>query len=237
MRHFDALVRIDTTDPPGNETRVVDYLKKVFTAEGIPFIVAAKDPARANIIARLKGNGSKRPLLIVGHSDTVKVDPAKWTCPPFSAAHYDGWVYGRGTLDDKSDLVVTDKKGNYVRDLTQKDFKVFEDNKEQTITSFSHETGASAQDDSRKHYTVLFFGESTAGASLQSYARQAARDLIRANTVPNRMMAIADFTAALRVTQNFTDDPDRLTQALAGSGFAASRSTAGAASLNDFATR
>src|SRR5471032_3071960 len=75
MRHFEALVRIDTTNPPGNETRVVDYVKKVFDAEGIPYIVAAKDPARANIIARLKGNGSKRPLLIVGHSDTVKVDP------------------------------------------------------------------------------------------------------------------------------------------------------------------
>jgi acetylornithine deacetylase/succinyl-diaminopimelate desuccinylase-like protein len=105
MRHFDALVRIDTTDPPGNETRVVDYVKKVLDAEGIPYIIAAKDPARANIIARLKGNGSKRPLLIVGHSDTVKVEPAKWIYPPFSAAHHDGFVYGRGTRDDKSDLV------------------------------------------------------------------------------------------------------------------------------------
>jgi acetylornithine deacetylase/succinyl-diaminopimelate desuccinylase-like protein len=105
MRHFEALVQIDSTDPPGNETKVVDYVKKVFAAEGIPFIVAAKDPARANLIARLKGNGSQRPLLIVGHSDTVKVDPAKWTYPPFSAAHHDGYVYGRGTRDDKADLV------------------------------------------------------------------------------------------------------------------------------------
>ncbi len=105
MRHFEALVQIDSTDPPGNETRVVDYVKKVFDAEGIPYVVLAKDPARANIVARLKGNGSKRPLLIVGHSDTVKVDPSKWTYPPFSAAHHDGYVYGRGTRDDKSDLV------------------------------------------------------------------------------------------------------------------------------------
>ncbi|MDP9171523.1 MAG: M20/M25/M40 family metallo-hydrolase, partial [Acidobacteriota bacterium] len=105
MRHFEALVRIDSTDPPGNETRVVDYVKKVFDAEGIPYIVTAKDPARANIIARLKGNGSRRPLLIVGHSDTVQVDPAKWIYPPFSAEHHDGYVYGRGTRDDKSDLV------------------------------------------------------------------------------------------------------------------------------------
>jgi acetylornithine deacetylase/succinyl-diaminopimelate desuccinylase-like protein len=105
MRHFQALVQIDSTDPPGNETRVVDYVRKVFDAEAIPFIVAAKDPARANIIARLKGNGSKRPLLIVGHSDTVKVDPAKWTFPPFSATRNGGYVYGRGTLDDKPNLM------------------------------------------------------------------------------------------------------------------------------------
>ena len=68
-------------------------------------MLVAKDPARANIIARLKGNGSKRPLLIMGHSDTVRVDPAKWTFPPFSATRNGGYVYGRGTLDDKSDLM------------------------------------------------------------------------------------------------------------------------------------
>src|SRR4051812_28658207 len=105
MRHFQALVRIDTTDPPGNETRVVDYVRKVLESEGIPVTVAAKDPGRANLIARLKGNGSKRPLLIMGHSDTVKVDPAKWTFPPFSATRDGGYVYGRGTLDDKPNLM------------------------------------------------------------------------------------------------------------------------------------
>jgi acetylornithine deacetylase/succinyl-diaminopimelate desuccinylase-like protein len=104
MRHYQALVRIDTTDPPGNETKVADYLKKVLEAEGIPVIVAAKDPSRANIIARLKGNGSKKPLLIMGHSDEVRVDASKWTFPPFSATRNGGYVYGRGTLDDKSDL-------------------------------------------------------------------------------------------------------------------------------------
>src|SRR3954468_21855351 len=99
MRHFQALVQIDSTDPPGNETKVVEYVKKVLEAEGIPVTVAAKDPARANLIARLKGNGSKKPLLIMGHSDTVKVDAAKWTFPPFSGARQGGYVYGRGTLD------------------------------------------------------------------------------------------------------------------------------------------
>lgn len=104
MRHFQALVRIDSTDPPGNETRVAEYVKKTLEAEGIPTMMVSKDPARADIIARIKGNGSKRPLLIMGHSDTVRVDPAKWTFPPFSATRKDGYVYGRGTLDDKSDL-------------------------------------------------------------------------------------------------------------------------------------
>lgn len=104
LGHFQALIRIDSTNPPGNETRVVEYLKRVLDAEGIPSIVAAKDPARANLIARLKGNGKKQPLLIMAHSDTVRVDPAKWTVPPFSATLKDGYIYGRGALDDKSNL-------------------------------------------------------------------------------------------------------------------------------------
>ena len=104
MRHFQALVQIDSTDPPGNETRVAEYIKRVLEAEGIPVTLAAKDPARANVIARLKGNGSKKPLLIMAHSDTVRVDASKWTFPPFSAKRDGGWVYGRGALDDKSNL-------------------------------------------------------------------------------------------------------------------------------------
>ena len=105
LRHFQALVRIDSTDPPGNETQVVEYLKKVLDAEGIPNTVAAQVATRANLIARLKGNGTKRPLLIMGHTDTVQINAAKWTFPPFSAARNGGFIYGRGTLDDKSDLV------------------------------------------------------------------------------------------------------------------------------------
>ncbi|MEO8050804.1 MAG: M20/M25/M40 family metallo-hydrolase [Acidobacteriota bacterium] len=101
LRHYQTLVRIDTTDPPGNETRAVEYIRQVLEGEGIPVIVSAKDPARANLIARLNGNGSKRPILIVGHTDTVQVDAAKWSFPPFSATRDGGYVYGRGTLDNK----------------------------------------------------------------------------------------------------------------------------------------
>ena len=105
MRHFQALVQIDSS--VGNETRVAEYVKKTLEADGIQVMMVAQDPARANIIARLKGNGSKKPLLIMGHSDVVRVDPAKWTFPPFSATRQGGYVYGRGTLDDKSDLLAT----------------------------------------------------------------------------------------------------------------------------------
>jgi len=106
LRHFQALVQIDSSDPPGNETKVAEYLKKILDAEGIPAVLAAQDPARANVIARIKGAGSKRPLMIMGHSDVVQVDAAKWiNFAPFSAARSGGFIYGRGTLDDKSDLV------------------------------------------------------------------------------------------------------------------------------------
>lgn len=107
LRHYQALVQIDSTDPPGNETKVVEYVKKVLEAEGISAIIAAKDPARANLIARLKGNGSKKPMIIMGHTDTVKVDAAKWGFPPFSATRKDGYIYGRGTLDDKDNLTAS----------------------------------------------------------------------------------------------------------------------------------
>ncbi|MEI9815120.1 MAG: M20/M25/M40 family metallo-hydrolase [Acidobacteriota bacterium] len=103
MRHFQALVRIDSSN--GNETRVAEYVKNVLEAEGIPAALVAKDPARANLITRLKGNGSRKPLLIMAHTDTVRVDEAKWKFPPFSATRDGGWVYGRGTIDDKSDVV------------------------------------------------------------------------------------------------------------------------------------
>jgi acetylornithine deacetylase/succinyl-diaminopimelate desuccinylase-like protein len=105
LQHFRALLRIDTSSPPGNETRAVEYLKQVFDKEGVPYQVFAKDPARANIVARIKGNGKKRPILILGHTDVVTVDPAKWTHPPFGADLDGGYVYGRGTVDDKDNLV------------------------------------------------------------------------------------------------------------------------------------
>ena len=85
----------------------MDYLKQVLDKEGIPYQVFAKDPQRPNLVARLKGNGKKRPILVMGHTDVVTVDPAKWTFPPFGATRDGGYVYGRGTIDDKDNLVAS----------------------------------------------------------------------------------------------------------------------------------
>jgi acetylornithine deacetylase/succinyl-diaminopimelate desuccinylase-like protein len=105
LRHFRALIQIDTTNPPGNETKAVEYLKKVLEDEGIPTQTFALDPNRTNLLARLKGNGSKRPLLIMAHTDVVGVQREKWPVDPFGAVLKDGYVWGRGTTDDKDKLV------------------------------------------------------------------------------------------------------------------------------------
>jgi VWFA-related protein len=108
------------------------------------------------------------------------------------------------------DTVVTDKKGNYIHDLEAKDFKVWEDNKEQPIKSFSFEAGASAPSNPRKHYLVLFFDNSTMDFGDQVRARQAATKFIDANGGSDRLMSIVNFGGSLQVAQNFTDDQQRL---------------------------
>lgn len=105
LQHYRALVQIDSSSPPGNETKVVEYLKKVLDAEGIPSKILALDPNRANLVARLKGNGTKRPLLILAHTDVVPVQKEKWPVEPFGALMKDGFIWGRGTVDDKDKLV------------------------------------------------------------------------------------------------------------------------------------
>jgi acetylornithine deacetylase/succinyl-diaminopimelate desuccinylase-like protein len=105
MRHFQAILKLDSTDPPGKEDHVVAYLKGVLEKEGIPTQTFAKEAHRPNLVARLKGTGKQRPLLIMAHTDTVNVDPKKWTHPPFGAVRDGGYVYGRGTVDDKDNVV------------------------------------------------------------------------------------------------------------------------------------
>jgi len=105
LEHFIALVRFDTTDPPGREIEAAEYLAGVLEAEGIPVETFAREAHRPNVVARLRGSGRKLPILIMAHTDTVNVDPAKWRFGPFSAARDGGYVYGRGTVDDKDNVV------------------------------------------------------------------------------------------------------------------------------------
>ncbi len=105
LRHFQAILKLDSTDPPGKEDHVVAYLKQVLEADGIPVQTYAMEAHRPNLVARIKGSGKQRPLLLMAHSDTVNVDPKKWTHPPFGAVRDSGYVYGRGTVDDKDNVV------------------------------------------------------------------------------------------------------------------------------------
>ena len=103
--HFLAdLVRIDTQDPPGNESRVAEYLQKTLQSEGIDGEMLETVPGRNSIVARLKGDGSKRPLLLMAHEDVVPVDRGRWTVDPFAAIEKEGLLYGRGVSDDKAML-------------------------------------------------------------------------------------------------------------------------------------
>jgi acetylornithine deacetylase/succinyl-diaminopimelate desuccinylase-like protein len=101
LRHYQTLLRFDTSGPPLNEKPAAEYIKQVLDHEGIPAQLFASEANRPNVVARLKGNGKKRPVLIMGHTDVVTVDPTKWKFPPFSATRDGGYVYGRGTIDDK----------------------------------------------------------------------------------------------------------------------------------------
>lgn len=104
---LQGLIRINTSNPPGSETRAVHYLKSLLDREGIPSEVFAKDSSRANLVARLTGSGKKRPILLMGHTDVVGVERDKWTVDPFGGLIKDGYVYGRGASDDKDNAAVS----------------------------------------------------------------------------------------------------------------------------------
>jgi acetylornithine deacetylase/succinyl-diaminopimelate desuccinylase-like protein len=98
---LSGLIRLDTSNPPGNETRVAEYIKAILEKEGIAAQIFEREPGRGNLVARLKGSGKKRPLLLMGHTDVVGVEREKWTVDPFGGIIKDGYIYGRGASDDK----------------------------------------------------------------------------------------------------------------------------------------
>jgi acetylornithine deacetylase/succinyl-diaminopimelate desuccinylase-like protein len=104
VERLQALLRFDTVNPPGNELPLAKDLAEVLEGEGIETQLLEPSPGRAAVIARLKGNGSERPVMLMAHMDVVDVERDKWSCDPFAGVVKDGYVYGRGAIDDKGML-------------------------------------------------------------------------------------------------------------------------------------
>jgi acetylornithine deacetylase/succinyl-diaminopimelate desuccinylase-like protein len=96
------LIRINTTNPPGNETPAAKYLAETLEREGFECEVLESAPGRGNLITRLKGTGEKPSLLLLSHLDVVAANPKEWSVNPFSGLVKDGFVWGRGAMDMKS---------------------------------------------------------------------------------------------------------------------------------------
>ncbi len=144
--------------------------------------------------------------------DPTPQAPAAQTPPPAQS----GSVIRSEARLVRVDAIVTDKKGNYVTDLTANDFKVFEDNKPQQVNSFYFGEDAATPAGARRRYMILFFDNSTMDFGDQARARQAAAKFIDSNAGPDRVMAIINFGGVVQVTQNFTSDVSRLKSAVAG---------------------
>src|ERR687886_2174519 len=109
VRTLSDYLKVNTTNPPGNEMRGILFLKKILEREG--FKVQVLDTAelgatRGNLYTRLKGNGSKKAIALVHHIDVVPASPKFWSVDPFSGAVKDGYVWGRGALDMKGEGIV-----------------------------------------------------------------------------------------------------------------------------------
>lgn len=96
---FKDLIRIDTTNPPGNEIKVIEYIKAILDREGIENTLVSKDVNRPNIVAKIRGGG-KKPVMLISHVDVVK-PVGEWLYDPFEAVEENGVIYGRGALDTK----------------------------------------------------------------------------------------------------------------------------------------
>lgn len=105
QKWMEAYLKVDTTNPPGNEARAAAFFKQIFDAEGIENQVFEIAPGRANIWARIPATSSTklRPLILLNHEDVVSSVASRWKHPPFSGALDDGYLYGRGAQDMKGD--------------------------------------------------------------------------------------------------------------------------------------
>lgn len=99
-------VRVDTSNPPGDEIEAARFLAARFSAEGIEYQIFESEPGRASIIARLPGSGGERPIVLLNHLDTVGADQAAWSHPTHAGEVEAGYLYGRGAIDCKGMAVV-----------------------------------------------------------------------------------------------------------------------------------
>ncbi len=102
VRYLQEYIRINTVNPPGNEIEGARFFQKVFEKESISCRVFEPSPGRGNLLATLKGTGTKKPVLLLNHMDVVPAEKDQWEVDPFEGVIKNGYVYGRGALDDKS---------------------------------------------------------------------------------------------------------------------------------------
>ncbi len=107
VRLLQELLRVNTVNPPGNETAAAELLRAYLEESGVTCELYARDAARANLVARIPGSGDGSRLLLLSHTDTVLADPAEWTVDPWSGELKDGCVWGRGALDMKGQVVAS----------------------------------------------------------------------------------------------------------------------------------
>ena len=96
------LLRIDTTNPPGNEILAAELIAEDLSAAGLEPIVLQSAPGRGNVVSRIRGTGEEAPLLLTAHLDVVEADPSRWEHPPFCGEVHDGCLWGRGAIDMKN---------------------------------------------------------------------------------------------------------------------------------------
>jgi acetylornithine deacetylase/succinyl-diaminopimelate desuccinylase-like protein len=104
---LQRLIRVDTTNPPGNETAAAELLRDYLESAGVECRLYARDPSRANLVARIPGRGDGPSLAMLSHTDVVLADPAEWARDPFAGELVDGEVWGRGALDMKGEVAAS----------------------------------------------------------------------------------------------------------------------------------
>lgn len=99
---LSGLIRIDTTNPPGNETRAAEFLANHLEKKGLKCELFESARGRGNVVTRIEGSGEKSSVLLLSHLDVVAANAKEWSVDPFGGLVKDGFVWGRGALDMKS---------------------------------------------------------------------------------------------------------------------------------------